>query len=66
LTQTPGSPITPSAGNRCTEAVSSDLGREGNLNREDIDSWLQDLRSRREDDDYLFSVNRYCFLAEAT
>ena len=29
VTQTPGSPITPSAGNRCTEAVSSDLGREG-------------------------------------
>ena len=40
-------------------------GRQ-NLCREDIDSWLQDLRSRSEDDGYLFSVNRYCFLAETT
>jgi hypothetical protein len=40
-------------------------GRQ-NLNREDIDGWLQDLRSRNEDDDDLFSVNRYCVLAEAT
>jgi hypothetical protein len=40
-------------------------GRQ-NLNREDIDSWLHDLRSRSEDDDYLFSVNRYCLLAKAT
>jgi len=31
LTQTSGSPITPSHGNRCTEAVSGDLGREGNF-----------------------------------
>ena len=29
LTQTPGSPITPSVGNRCSEAVSGDLGRDG-------------------------------------
>jgi SAM-dependent methyltransferase len=40
-------------------------GRQ-NLTREDIDGWRQDLRSRGEDDDYLFSINRYCFLAEAT
>ena len=40
-------------------------GRQ-NLTRADIDGWRQDLRSRGEDDDYLFSINRYCFLAEAT
>jgi arsenite methyltransferase len=38
-------------------------GRQ-NLTPEDIDGWRQDLRARAEDDDYLFSVNRYCFLAE--
>ena len=39
-------------------------GRQ-NLTPEDIDGWRDDLRSRGEDDDYLFSVNRYCFLATA-
>jgi hypothetical protein len=39
-------------------------GRRG-LSAEDVDGWRDDLRSRGEEDAYLFSVNRYCFLAEA-
>jgi arsenite methyltransferase len=39
-------------------------GRQG-LSREDVDGWREDLRSRGEEDAYLFSVNRYCFLADA-
>jgi len=35
------------------------------LTSADVECWLDDLRSRGADDDYLFSVNRYCFLAEA-
>ena len=27
--------------------------------------WLADLRGRGEEDEYLFSVNRYCFVAVA-
>jgi arsenite methyltransferase len=40
-------------------------GRQG-LSRADVDAWQADLRSRGEEDAYLFSVNRYCFLAAAT
>src|SRR4051794_527163 len=39
-------------------------GRQG-LSAEDVDGWRDDLRSRGEEDAYLFSVNRYCSLAEA-
>jgi arsenite methyltransferase len=39
-------------------------GRQG-LTEEDVDAWLADLRARGAEDDYLFSVNRYCFLAVA-
>jgi ubiquinone/menaquinone biosynthesis C-methylase UbiE len=39
-------------------------GRQG-LTREDADAWVADLRERGAEDDYLFSVNRYCFLAVA-
>jgi SAM-dependent methyltransferase len=39
-------------------------GRQG-LTRADADRWMADLRERGEEDDYLFSVNRYCFLAVA-
>jgi ubiquinone/menaquinone biosynthesis C-methylase UbiE len=40
------------------------VGRQG-LTQADIDAWLADLRDRGAEDDYLFSVNRYCFLAVA-
>ncbi|HYH33491.1 MAG TPA: methyltransferase domain-containing protein [Pseudonocardia sp.] len=39
-------------------------GRQG-LTQADVDAWLADLRERGAEDDYLFSVNRYCFLADA-
>jgi ubiquinone/menaquinone biosynthesis C-methylase UbiE len=39
-------------------------GRQG-LSREDVDGWRADLRSRGDEDAYLFSINRYCFLADA-
>src|SRR3954466_3710861 len=39
-------------------------GRQG-LTEEDVDAWTADLRERGAEDDYLFSVNRYCFLAVA-
>lgn len=38
------------------------VGRHG-LTSADIEGWLDDLRARGEDDDYLFSLNRYCVLA---
>ena len=31
----------------------------------DVDAWIADLRERGAEDDYLFSINRYCFLAVA-
>ena len=40
------------------------VGRRG-LTEEDVDAWMADLRERGAEDDYLFSVNRYCFLAVA-
>ncbi|HZG91606.1 MAG TPA: methyltransferase domain-containing protein [Pseudonocardia sp.] len=40
------------------------VGRQG-LTAADADGWLDDLRTRGAQDDYLFSVNRYCFLALA-
>jgi ubiquinone/menaquinone biosynthesis C-methylase UbiE len=40
------------------------VGRQG-LTQEDVDGWMADLRERGAEDDYLFSVNRYCFLAVA-
>jgi arsenite methyltransferase len=39
-------------------------GRQG-VTRDEVDAWLADLRERGAEDDYLFSVNRYCFLAVA-
>src|SRR4051795_5046087 len=39
-------------------------GRQG-LTDSVVDAWLADLRARGEEDDYLFSVNRYCFVAVA-
>ena len=40
-------------------------GRQG-LTREDAEAWVADLRQRGAEDDYLFSVNRYCVVATAT
>lgn len=39
-------------------------GRQG-VTAADADAWMADLRERGAEDDYLFSVNRYCFLAVA-
>jgi ubiquinone/menaquinone biosynthesis C-methylase UbiE len=39
-------------------------GRQG-LTETDVDAWLADLRQRGAEDEYLFSLNRYCFLAVA-
>src|SRR3954466_10667436 len=39
-------------------------GRQG-LTDADVDAWLADLRERGAEDDYLFSLNRYCFVAVA-
>jgi ubiquinone/menaquinone biosynthesis C-methylase UbiE len=39
-------------------------GRQG-LTETDVEAWLADLRQRGAEDEYLFSVNRYCFLAVA-
>jgi arsenite methyltransferase len=39
-------------------------GRQG-VTGPDVDSWLADLRERGAEDNYLFSINRYCFLAVA-
>jgi ubiquinone/menaquinone biosynthesis C-methylase UbiE len=39
-------------------------GRHG-LTSADVDAWKTDLRALGEQDDYLFSINRYCFLAVA-
>ncbi len=39
-------------------------GRQG-LTAAEVDAWLADLRKRGAEDDYLFSINRYCFLAVA-
>ena len=40
------------------------VGRQG-LTDAVVDGWLADLRGRGEEDEYLFSVNRYCFVAVA-
>jgi arsenite methyltransferase len=39
-------------------------GRPG-MTEADVNAWMADLRERGGEDDYLFSVNRYCFLAVA-
>lgn len=36
-------------------------GRRG-VTAADADAWIADLRERGAEDDYLFSINRYCFL----
>ena len=40
-------------------------GRQG-LTAADAEAWLADLRARDDEGDYLFSLNRYVFLATAT
>ena len=40
------------------------VGRQG-VSQDDVDAWAADLRARAAEDDYLFSVNRYCFTAVA-
>ncbi len=40
------------------------VGRQG-LTDADVQAWMADLQERGAEDDYLFSVNRYCFLAVA-
>ncbi len=40
------------------------VGRQG-LTESDVDAWRADLKERGAEDDYLFSVNRYGFLAVA-
>jgi hypothetical protein len=30
-----------------------------------VEAWMTDLRERGADDSYLFSINRYCFVAVA-
>lgn len=40
------------------------VGRQ-NLTEADAEAWLADLRARADEGDYLFSVNRYLFLATA-
>jgi ubiquinone/menaquinone biosynthesis C-methylase UbiE len=37
-------------------------GRQG-LTESDVEAWMADLRQRGAEDNYLFSVNRYCFVA---
>ena len=39
-------------------------GRQG-VTDADVDAWLADLRERGAEDSYLFSINRYCFVAVA-
>ena len=39
-------------------------GRQG-LTEADVVAWMADLRERGAEDDYLFSMSRYCFLAVA-
>jgi ubiquinone/menaquinone biosynthesis C-methylase UbiE len=38
------------------------IGRQG-VTEADVDAWMADLRERGAEDNYLFSVNRYCFVA---
>jgi SAM-dependent methyltransferase len=40
-------------------------GRQG-LTADDAQAWLADLRARADEGDYLYSLNRYVFLATAT
>jgi hypothetical protein len=39
-------------------------GRQG-LTEADVETWQADLRARAADGEYLFSLNRYVFLATA-
>jgi arsenite methyltransferase len=41
------------------------VGRHG-LTAKDAQTWLDDLRARADEGDYLFSLNRYVFLATVT
>lgn len=40
------------------------VGRQG-LTEADAEAWLADLRARNDEGDYLYSINRYMFLATA-
>jgi arsenite methyltransferase len=47
------------------EAIARFVPGRQELTEADADAWMADLRQRGAEDDYLFSVNRYCFLAVA-
>ena len=40
------------------------VGRQG-VTQAVVEAWMTDLRERGADDSYLFSINRYCFVAVA-
>ena len=40
------------------------VGRQG-ATQAVVEDWMDDLRERGADDSYLFSINRYCFVAVA-
>ena len=40
------------------------VGRQG-VTQAVVEAWMTDLRERGVDDSYLFSINRYCFVAVA-
>ena len=47
------------------ETIARFVAGRQNLTAADVDAWMADLQERGAEDDYLFSVNRYCFLAVA-
>jgi hypothetical protein len=40
------------------------VGRQG-VTQAVVEAWMTDLRGQGADDSYLFSINRYCFIAVA-
>ena len=47
------------------ETIARFVAGRHELTAADVDAWMADLQERGAEDDYLFSVNRYCFLAVA-
>jgi ubiquinone/menaquinone biosynthesis C-methylase UbiE len=47
------------------ETIARFVAGRQDVTEEDAGAWLADLRERGAEDDYLFSLNRYCFLAVA-